>query len=98
MTSKDLQEHQIQLSARLKEIAAERGQIIRKLKAIKILLEGMDSSQGDNTEHLGMKGITKESRDLISQLPPASSRVAGASPRSGLIEIVRAAALKQPGT
>ena len=94
MTSKDLQEHQAQLSARLKEIAAERGQITRKLKAVKILLEGLDNRQGNKPEHPGVKVLTKVRG--VSILP--TGQIPGSSPRSGLIEIVKQAALKQPGS
>jgi hypothetical protein len=98
MTSKDLQEHQVQLSARLKEISAERGQIIRKLKAIKILLEGLDNRQGNKPERPGVKVLTKVRGETILSPVHSSSRLAGAAPRSGLIEIVKKTALKQPGS
>lgn len=97
MTFEQLQEHQIQLSNRLKEISVERGQIIRKLKAVKVLLEGLDNRQGNKPERPGVKALTRVHGDSIPPFGRSSSRIAGTAPRSGLIEIVKKAALKQPG-
>jgi|SRR5581483_1111614 hypothetical protein len=99
MKNEDLIEHRAQLNARLEAVEAEKTQLVRKLKAVEVLLEGNDAECSSKTHPIDNqlvkveKGVPLE--PLRRRSPPAHAvRV---SPRSSLIGAVQKVASEQPG-
>jgi hypothetical protein len=98
MNTEDLLAHRVQLVQRLETIELEKSQLVRKLKAIDVLLEGSDPVAEIGAEHIDKEMLTmrqvttKKPRKRI--VPPHTVRF---SARTSLIGAVEEMALKQPG-
>ena len=100
MNTEDLLAHRVQLVQRLETIELEKSQLVRKLKAIDVLLEGSDSVAEIVSEHVGKEMFASRQVDLPGKprkriVPPHTVRF---SARTSLIGAVEEVALKQPGS
>jgi hypothetical protein len=99
MNLKDLVTHQAELAARVQAIEMEKSQLMRKLKAIDVLLEGEARPSLSGLEMSG--GEPTPALPSVSQKTPRKRNMARHavrfSPRISLIGAVEEAAMKQPG-
>jgi len=90
MNTKDLIAHRAELFGKLKVIELEKSQLVRKLKALDILLEGLEPAQPYGTD-----GLTSSNTAKKRVIPPHTVRF---SPRKSLIDAVQELAFKQPAS
>lgn len=100
MKVKYLLEHRGQLNARLEEIEAEKAQLVRKLKALDILLEGSRENPKTSLEHVVKQSVMqkKKSGQILTRKHRIPAHAVRFSDRISLIGAVQEVAMKQPGT
>ncbi len=105
MKTKDLLEHRAQLNAKLEAVELEKAQLARKLKAIDVLLEGIElPKQAGSMAPLASPSTTakattaKENRAGKPHNYKVPAHAVRTSPRSSLIDAVCEVARKQKGS
>lgn len=105
MKTKDLLEHRAQLDAKLEAVEQEKAQLVRKLKAVDVLLEGSNLTKraGSMAPFISPSGAvkgkaTKENRLGKPHKYKAPAHAVRTSPRSSLIDAVCEVAKKQKGS
>ncbi|MDB6017866.1 MAG: hypothetical protein JWR19_2355 [Pedosphaera sp.] len=96
MKVEDLIEHRNKLNAKIEAIEIEKAQLVRKLKAVDILLEGSVPPASDIIDNPSFKENKKWTFNASRKrpVPPHAVRI---SHRSSLIGAVEEMAKKQPG-
>ena len=99
MKLEDLLEHRAELTARLEVIEAEKAHLVRQLKALEVLLEGVKLPSSDARTTVRVRRASRPNAVLEPPrrraIPSHAVRV---SSRTSLIGAVQDVALKQQGT
>jgi hypothetical protein len=100
MTNEDLAKYKAWLASKLESVEAEKAQLVKKLRAIDILLEGSDlqHNEGPPSAPFAMPGVPQGPEKGKVRKYTAPAHAVRTSPRSSLIDAVREVAIKQLGT